>query len=1229
MALRDTLLVISESAEIRTDLRNILGESFNILEASSDSQSRMLFSQNTYSIAAILVDALMISDGGNNLIYDICRSSELGDTPVVAITNSLPKVESDAFSFGACDVVAYPFHHIRLKNRLSNILRLFREKRDLEAQVSVQKGALQKFQDNMVDALTSVVEYRNAESGKHILRIRRFTKIILDELSTIAPEFKLTPETIQLISSAASLHDIGKIAIPDAILSKPGKLTEEEYETMKTHTTQGADILSNLGNVGNEAYLRYAYNICMYHHERWDGGGYPKKLSGNDIPICAQVVGLADAFDALTTDRVYKKAIPYLDAYNMILNGECGAFSPLLLECFKHTYGQIEELARTYADGYSPKSDTIEIPLPKKEPNENFDSLAVTISKYHALLHHFNVTASEYDHDRNSYHLLYNPYPELMGLHNNTNFIEALNAIRDRVHPDDLTSVYSETEEYLNRFFESGLRKSTRHYRILGLDGEYHYFDATIIRVNTRDSKSKKAIGLWHRRDENTLSTPIAAKHELPDFFGITQTMTFSPQLPVEEPSKHFLDMTGYTAEEFEKEHNNSFVSLISPKSREKFIESVNTQFSTSPFAEFTVPLLRKDGSRLSLMIRAIANVDESGKEILNCFIYDVSHTLRSRGDLISSLTLYRTVIEAIGDIFFEYDSASDCLTCSDEWKNRFGYECISSNASTLLRTSSHIHPDDIEAFVSLFTDARNTDGIFEAIVRIADSNAVYSYNRIRAINLSDESGNSKIVGLISDIDMEFRHSQVTLNKLEKDNLTDLVNKEACRTKIEYMLSNDQVRSGAFIIIDLDNFKDINDLYGHMFGDGVLINIAKEISEFFREKDIVARIGGDEFLIFMPNISNMQIVEERCNLVINCIEKLYNSQLAEVQLSCSIGVAMLREDIKLSYSDLFQQADRALYHAKNKGKGCVAFYSEEADMQAYRTSVSKRIDSDSVTISNHELMKYVLDRLYNTGDVHGTINSLIEMIGKQMNVSRVYVFENNDDNTHCFNTFEWCNEGIEPQIDILQAISYETDIPDYEKQFNENAVFYCPDIKELPQHLRDILEPQGIKSMLQYAIRDNGVFRGYVGFDENTHERMWTHDQISLLSFVSKLISVFLLKQRTHDRTVALLEDLCNVLERQNAWTYIIDPSSYGLSFINGKVFEVAPEAKIGTQCYKALMGLDAPCPDCPIKLNGGKGGSCVITNDYLNLKVTSNALPIKWEGRDQYLITCNEYKDE
>ena len=189
------------------------------------------------------------------------------------------------------------------------------------------------------------------------------------------------------ISSAAALHDVGKISTPDSILNKPGPLTAEEWDVMRNHAVTGCRILESLFTSANEEYLRYAHNICHYHHERWNGGGYPEGIAGDEIPICAQVVGIADAYDALTTKRVYKAAYSFQQSANMILNGECGLFSPKLLECFKHILPQLEQLALQYVDGLSPNTENFDVTLPQPVHRDNMNTLEAIQQKYSALLH--------------------------------------------------------------------------------------------------------------------------------------------------------------------------------------------------------------------------------------------------------------------------------------------------------------------------------------------------------------------------------------------------------------------------------------------------------------------------------------------------------------------------------------------------------------------------------------------------------------------------------------------------------------------------------------------------------------------------------------------------------------------------------------------------------------------------------------------------------------------------
>jgi hypothetical protein len=243
--------------------------------------------------------------------------------------------------------------------------------------------------------------------------------------------------------------------------------------------------------------------------------------------------------------------------------------------------------------------------------------------------------------------------------------------------------------------------------------------------------------------------------------------------------------------------------------------------------------------------------------------------------------------------------------------------------------------------------------------------------------------------------------------------------------------------------------------------------------------------------------------------------------MPKLQVSVSVGAALVPRH-GTNFADLFRHADEALYAAKRAGKCQYHIYSAKDAYQALAGDVSlTRIDSDEQpAMLGETLMRFVFHRLYESRDIDATINELLAYIGTQFNVSRVYIFENNDDNTTCSNTFEWCNKGIQPEKENLQNLSYLTDLAGWPDVYKDNGVLYCTDIHELEPRFRDIVEPQGIKSMLHCAILDRGVFRGYVGFDECTANYLWTQNQVAMLQFLAEVLAVFLIKQRTADKKV-------------------------------------------------------------------------------------------------------------
>lgn len=356
MKKRDTILVVDDVEMNRTILCTLFEKNYNLLEAENGEQAMQLLEKYHSRIAIVLLDLNMPVKNGYEVLEDMKAQGMLSTVPVIVITvESSSESEIKAFDLGASDIMMKPFELHVVERRVQNVIELNLHKLYQDELIEEQANKLRESQTVMVDALASIIESRSLETGQHVQRIRLFTKVLLEDVSVNYPEYEIDERRIELISSAAALHDIGKISIPDSILNKPGKLTAEEFEIMKSHTVKGCEMLATLKRIGDKEYLHYAYNICRHHHERFDGKGYPDHLVGDAIPICAQIAGIADCYDALTMDRVYRKAIDPDKATHMILNGECGTFSPKLLQRFEAVSDTFAQLSREYRDGIAPE----------------------------------------------------------------------------------------------------------------------------------------------------------------------------------------------------------------------------------------------------------------------------------------------------------------------------------------------------------------------------------------------------------------------------------------------------------------------------------------------------------------------------------------------------------------------------------------------------------------------------------------------------------------------------------------------------------------------------------------------------------------------------------------------------------------------------------------------------------------------------------------------------------
>ena len=332
--IRQLILIVDDSELNRTLLSEMLKDDFRILEASNGRECLDALEQYGMGISLVLLDINMPVMDGFEVLVQMNRNYWIEDIPVVMISSD--DTESNikrAYDMGVSDYIRRPFDAQIVFRRVFNTIKLYAKQRRLITLVTDQIDEKEKNNQIMIRILSQIVEFRNGESGLHVEHINILTGLLLERLVQKTDHYDLTWSDQYMITLASALHDIGKIGIDDKILNKPGRLTKEEFEIMKSHTLIGASILENLGLYQEEPLIKTAYQICRWHHERYDGKGYPDGLRGDEIPISAQVVSVADVYDALVNERVYKKAITHEKAIEMILNGECGVFNPILLEC--------------------------------------------------------------------------------------------------------------------------------------------------------------------------------------------------------------------------------------------------------------------------------------------------------------------------------------------------------------------------------------------------------------------------------------------------------------------------------------------------------------------------------------------------------------------------------------------------------------------------------------------------------------------------------------------------------------------------------------------------------------------------------------------------------------------------------------------------------------------------------------------------------------------------------
>jgi diguanylate cyclase (GGDEF)-like protein len=790
------ILIVDDSEMNRDMLSDMLSDDYDIVEAADGEEALSILKERVYDIDLVLLDIIMPAVDGFGVLDVMKRYHWIDNTPVIMISSETSQSYiRKAFELGVTDYILRPFDSFIIHKRVSNTLMLYRKQKKLLNALEEQVYENEKNNSMMINVLAHIVEFRNGESGMHVHHIKQLTSILLQNLIEKTDKYHLTENDILLISTASSLHDIGKISIDDKILNKPGRLTAEEFEVIKTHSVIGAEMLQDLHNTHNYPLFDKAYEICRWHHERYDGKGYPDGLSGEEIPISAQVTSLADVYDALTSNRCYKKAFSHEKAMEMILDGQCGAFNPVLLQCLKDCEKQI--LAEFSDSIDTTQDDRLLIRATEELVENKISSDKIDFSA------HLPIAARErwnfFSDGSGEIQFEYDAMLDVLRL---TKYGAKVLGLQElTMHPRGLKQGYlgaQNIQTILDAMqseasLEKPVVKIKKH---ISLNGPRRWYE---IRIRT----------LW-------------SNEEKPKYTGILGRI---------------IDI------------NDSELAIVRPEYR----------ISENDDAE-----IRQTISKLTQVFDVVRLVDITDNEIVR------SGCKPGNEEMINACR---------GD------------KCYAIWgKTQRCKNCVSSKAFEKRGQVSKLEfaDDSIFQIISKYVEISEKPYVLEMIYKDNDGVLLGAYGKT-----------------------DFMDNIVNYNRqLYHDALTGAYNRRYYEEQAKSMRYIDAVA-----MLDANNFKGINDHYGHAAGDCLLKAVCESIKECIRSSDILIRLGGDEFVLLMANIPEI-VFYQKISEIKQKISEIKLPDYPDIKCAAAIGGVYGIQPIE----NALTEADRLMYLDKNASK---------------------------------------------------------------------------------------------------------------------------------------------------------------------------------------------------------------------------------------------------------------------------------------------------------------------
>ncbi|WP_317368260.1 diguanylate cyclase [uncultured Tyzzerella sp.] len=696
-----------------------------------------------------------------------------------------------------------------------------------------------------------------------------------------------------------------------------------------------------------------------------------------------------------------------------------------------------------------------------------------------------------------------------------------------------------------------------------------------------------------------------------------------------------FYDLTGYSKYEYTQNFDNKLIDIIEKQDRQYILDKIKEAKKLKGKLNIECKIIKKDNIKNCISLTGEYLEDFNGIPIYQCIAIDINEYKKILSDLELEKEQYDIIFNISNEIIFEYYIDGDILDISERYKETFNVDFEKQGfIKNIIKTRS-IHKDDLRKFIESIKNINEYNGSFSEEIRIKNKEGSYNWALYQGFIINDSDGNThKIVGKITNIDKFKKEIEELKEKSIRDPLTKVYNKVAIENIVNEAIKKDPKNSHVLFIIDIDDFKGINDTFGHIFGDAVLKSISSSIKKICAEQEFVARIGGDEFVLFLQKVDNFEYIINMAENVCNVFRKTYEIKNIGHKISASVGISIYPQDGN-NYTEILEKADIAVYHAKNEGKDQYKIYNEQ--MKNISLLDKQKDDNKEDEIRNlkrksvyENVLINISEMFLQVKDIKVTINLILATLCKSYNISRAYVFEVSENDKFISNTYEWCDDNVKPLKDKMQNIKF--DEKEYLKAYKQEAFLYYnskESIQENEDILKYIYEKDNINIYFSCYFMEQGKVKGFMGFEGyNSYE--WHNEEIEGVFFIARLIGTQITKDKIDKKFHTELQINNAIINNEQLYTYIIKEDTFELLYFNEKMESIMPEVKTGQVCYK-VKGYDKRCHYCPIRDNIEYIGNnstnyfCEIANMWLGASYSK----IKWmDGTDAYIVCARDISE-